>query len=227
MTSPASRQGSSADTAWRLVSARHVMHFTGSSLDNGGSVTVVPVDLPLGRTGLAPSTLGDGTTYHVLSGTVNGVNQFTHVAPARATCSILQVPRVSEYQQVRTIINCTNTHIAPFVPKTDEVANFGYAPSLHTKVYDVTYSGLAASASVTIESDICVQSLITEDNEAYPFAQPSEAANQSYLQSFLSSLNAVAANVFAGSDFSGHVKRVLRDAAVNQSRSALLAVLGA
>lgn len=212
-----------ADTEWRLVSATHTMRFTGSALNNGGSLVITPCDYPRGREAVLKSTDGAGTVYCVASSPSGETNQFSLVGAARDTMSVLQVPRDSSFQPVRTFVGApTGDTRVPFVPVdgTGKPCAF-WAPALNTRIYEVAYTGLSADATITLESNICVQSLISESNTAYPFAQPSERANPTLLSAFLSAVNSSVSTVMRGVDVPAMLRSAVRSISDPVTRAAI------
>lgn len=165
----------------RLVNAVHTIHFTGSSLANGGDVTVDVVDLvsltpaSIGSTAGARDALYNGSPNNMLSA---GLTPQALVGPARNSVTLAHLPVDREYH-TPSLMYCTTAGAMG-------CANQAGYTLLTPRVYRVAYRGLDPSASVTIDSRICVQEQIrASDTSFYAFAKPSELCSPTILQTFL------------------------------------------
>lgn len=71
----------SSAVMWRVVNARHRLVFTGSALNNGGSVTITPVSLTAGRQ-LEVGGTGSSVVTHVGAASFR-INNSTVAGPAK------------------------------------------------------------------------------------------------------------------------------------------------
>lgn len=125
------------------------------------------------------------------------------IGPARETRHILMLPRDTAYGgDVRACFsnNDGNPDGFPFGITAQKTGDVGFATS-PTRYYVgianhnsvrmrlVEYDGLDDDASITISSNVCSQHLIQPGSTMHALARPSDSANQSWLQNFLSKIN--------------------------------------
>lgn len=128
------------------------------------------------------------------------------------------MPRDSEYVPVRNIgANTDKSTRVPFLsnvnsqPPAELLA--GYLPHPSLRVFEVSYSGLSTDASITLESDVCVQYTIPENNHLVDFARPSEMAPQGLLLNTLAAIGSAATTVARNTSFQKIVSDALRGSA--------------
>lgn len=154
-------------------------NFTGSTMANGGVVTVYKttpniVDLPGGIVNTVAVGVKDITDINAGStvGTVSG----RYTGPARASLSLRSASAKPEYRN--TWENTVSGEIVPLgytstAAATSAFLNPGFDNSVPITV--VEYSGLDASASVTIEVRSCLE-LVPRVGNMAAFAKPSPPA---------------------------------------------------
>lgn len=193
---------STATAEWRVVNARHKLRFTGSSLANGGAVQIIPMDMLLGRSNIYN---GDGSGFEArrVVASTSVINNQTVIGAARDEFSVLQMPRDTAYANVRDfIVNDSGATRAPFCPSsTDGKPTVARSPHPSLRIFEVVYTGLDASASVTVESDVCVQVVVGPENAMVPFAKPSEAAPQGVLTQILAAVGAAGNTIARNTTF--------------------------
>lgn len=179
---PLNPSNNASTASLRLVNAMHTVSFTGSSLHNGGTVTVDSVDL----VSLTPHII---KTYNDGSRTVL-LNQAPNTGLATAlTANALVGPARNGFSAVHLPVNRDYVHVEPMVSSVggaigcDGAAGFTL---LTPRLVRVVYTGLDQSATITVDSRVCVQEQIrSSDSSWYPLAKPSELAPPNLLQTFL------------------------------------------
>lgn len=169
--------------AWRLVNAYHRIMFTGSSMYDGGAVQATPFALTYQRK--------DGELV-ANSATVPSLRPNSMIGRAKESFSLVQVPRVSAYIEAgEKVLSENYSSPAWFCTNsgTAGVVSYNCPQNKHINPTWFAYSGLHATASITIESRICVQYLVDVTSNEAPSARSSEIANQTYFNQVLSALS--------------------------------------
>lgn len=165
--------------AYRPIVAVAESMFTGSSMYNGGSVTIAKTATASGMS----TSSGSGTGSVYLAVPVDPVMSATAVVgPARDTYSSRVVPADPEFQAAygaATDQSATSSDLCSNVLVSNS------AVSTSRKVYSVPcaqagavwyhYTGLDASASITVNVRYCVQYVVDGDSAMVPLARPSPA----------------------------------------------------
>lgn len=154
--------------------------FTGSTMANGGVVTVYKttpniVELPAATVNTVTVTSRDVTDTNVGStvGTITG----RYTGPARTSLSIRSASAKPEYRP--TWENTVATEVVPlFYSSTAVATSMGLNPGFDNSVpiTMVEYSGLDSTASITIEVRSCLE-LVPKVGNMAAFAKPSPPAS--------------------------------------------------
>lgn len=177
-----------SDSAYRVVNAVHQLRFTGSALANGGTVTVTainnePEDDVIGATvgGVSISRPVDRDNAYIRP----VLNSTSMVGSAREPITLIHLPRDTSYYS--TSRNGANLE---YSNQGYEIANQCAAHMHHpsTRVYVIEYSGLDKSASITVDSRVCVQETVPGGDSLQSLARPSEMTDTNMLNNFLGSV---------------------------------------
>lgn len=191
-------------TAFRTIVAVADVSFTGSSMMDAGSVVVGTVGSKLAPKGTATLNYSVSKSMQVALLDSTRAGNFGAVAglagsislPARKNFRVRCVAPVPEYSRVQPLI-CTDTDGMPLgyarpIGITGDFPCPVYDPATPWKVID--YSGLDASASITVCIRHCVEYCIDDDSSVAPFASPSPATNkaeQTWQQKFAAAVPTV------------------------------------
>ena len=170
------------DGQYRVVNAVHTIRFTGSNLANGGSVSVssfAPVfpATEVDRAGTPPTRIvhADMPYREVV------LSADSLVGAAKDSFTLMHLPRDSSYSESNQYVY-TRVGYAGFVTTA---GSGDYMPNQYCRIYSVRYQGLDPSASITVDSRVCVQETVPENSSLRPLARPSDFADSNSLNNLL------------------------------------------
>lgn len=173
-----------ADSAcldWRVMSLRAVVRSSGPPLTTSGTFygkqfnTLYPSQTFAGTAGTFDYATVQPQTFP------SPPDNRTVVGAAKDTYSTLLVPRDTSFERPRRCVTGLNHDNQPF--------GGNYAPhsSLPMAYYD--YAGLSQDTRITVEIDVCCQTLLDPDSSLIPYAKPSEQGEPLFLSRVLTMLS--------------------------------------
>lgn len=174
------------DSMYRVVNAVHNIRFTGSALANGGSVSITPIN-----NDAEPREIGmhGGTDFQTRTVAADNVyvppmlSASSMVGSARDSLTLIHLPRDTSYHHTGAV--AVNSQTLTGYEITQGCAAFMHHPA--TRVYVLSYSGLDATASITIDSRVCIQETVPALDSLQSLAKPSEMTDTNVLNNFLGS----------------------------------------
>lgn len=169
---------------YRIPNATFKVRYTGTSLDNSGSVVINQITPQF-----SPDTIQTYSTPRpVFSSKAMGAivnNGQTVIGSARDSYSMVAVPRDAEYASSFEVSRGSFNQSVFAIGSTGA----GFRPHPSMKMFNLDYRGLSTTASITVEADVCVQYLVDPDDPEAAIARPSEVAPQSSLLQTLAALS--------------------------------------